>query len=61
MSFIKLFEEFVQKKDVDCKPKLSVFLSEEEPVNEIERQPDDDDGGVSYTKFILLNIFYDIL
>ena len=53
MSFIKLFEEFVQKKDVDCKSKLSVFLSEEEQVNEMERELDeDDDGGVSYTNFI---------
>ncbi|KAM7343581.1 reduction in Cnn dots 1 isoform 2-T2 [Cochliomyia hominivorax] len=48
MSFIKLFEEFVQKKDIDTKSKLSVFLSEDDQQQqqpETEPEPQEDDGG----------------
>lgn len=47
MSFIKLFEEFVQKKDIDTKSKLS-FLSEDEQLPpEIETEAQDNEEGVS--------------
>lgn len=52
MSFIKLFEEFVQKKDIDTKSKLSAFLSEDEqPAPEPEPEQQEDDGGVSIYDF----------
>lgn len=76
MSFIKLFEEFVQKKEVDCnKSKLSALL-EDEDVDEgdEEKQPEtevdteeadedeDDDGGVSiHDTFHLLLIGLDFI
>ncbi|KNC24103.1 hypothetical protein FF38_06286 [Lucilia cuprina] len=60
MSFIKLFEEFVQKKDIDTKSKLSALLNEEEqqaepeadtePETETQQEPEDD-GGSSCSDF----------
>lgn len=50
MSFIKLFEEFVQKKDIDTKSKLSTLLSEDEtadPDISTVNEYVEDDCGVS--------------
>lgn len=56
MSFLKLFEEFVNKKEVDSKSKLSILLSDDdqERVQENEKEDVEDDGGVSIK---LINIF----
>lgn len=53
MSFIKLFEEFVQKKETDNKSKLSLFLEDDEDDQEEDEEEDnaDDDGGVSIFVF----------